>query len=54
MTKGILTSIKNKTKLYKIKMQAKNEHAIAAASIKYNNYRNMLNKVIRKAKKTSF
>ena len=54
MTRGILTSIKNKTKLYKIKMQATNEQAIAAASIKYNNYRNMLNKVIRKATKTSF
>lgn len=54
MTRGILTSIKNKTKLYKIKKEATQDQAILTATRNYNLYRNTLNKIIRNAKRLHF
>jgi hypothetical protein len=54
MTKGILNSIKNKTKLYKIKIQASGEQDILETTRKYNSYRNILNKIIRNAKRLHY
>lgn len=54
MTKGILTSVKQKTKLYKIKMHAQTELAMTETTRKYNRYRNILNKVIRNAKRLHY